>query len=465
MAIEFSCPRCQTVFNVSDEDAGTKQRCPHCQAKVRVPFPETATPQTGGAILPGVGFAIEFICPRCQTAMQAPAAQAGSKQRCPQCQSKVRVPEATLAVAPAARVTIEFKCPRCDELIRARSQQAGVKQFCPRCGGKVRIPLPSLSLPGHPSGSDAGHYVEAPQAAHAAAPGINPLAALAVESHADIPWTRPRQRQRVNPLGLLVPVACIGLIGAIGYWLMQKPPVKLEGNLAGERLTDIELGPFRVNNEYLDKSNRETQAAFERLEEEPIRASSQLLTLEFRGSAAGISLSLRTADGAEFYRVDPGTAKLLATYLAEHRDEFKSGVQNELTRSVPDFLAAVEKRGEQKKELSGLAEFRDSVGLASLVSGFGFYVQAAIGQQAYPCVLEDRDGRLFFVLPVGTEEFEIVGRDRSSRDRSARGEAGKAARNSPRFPGRYVVQVAKKSATINKEAPDPKEKIRKLLNK
>ena len=236
---------------------------------------------------------------------------------------------------------------------------------------------------------------------------------------------------------------------------MQKPPVKLEGTLAGERLTDLELGPFRIDNDYLGRSQSEAQAVFERLVAEPIRASTQLLTLEFKGSPGGINLSLRSADGAEFYRVDPRTDKLLSKFLAEHQDEFKTAVQNELARSFPEFLVAVEKRGEEKQDLAGLAEFRDSVGLASLVRGFGYYVQAAIGKQAFPCVLADRDGRLFFVLPAGTEEFEIVGRERG----------GKSLRGALRFPGRYSVQVLKKSATIHREAPDPKEKIRKLLNK
>lgn len=286
-------------------------------------------------------------------------------------------------------------------------------------------------------------------------PGADSLAAFATESHAEIPWTRPRRRQGVNLLGLLVPVVCIGLVVGLGAWLMRKPPVKLEGALTGERLTDIELGPFRVDNKYLGKSDAEARAVFERLENEPVRASSQFLTLEFRGTPGGISLWLRTAEGAEFYRVDPGLAKLLSAYLDEHQDEFKTFVQNELAHSVPEFLEAVENRGDEKKEFPRLAEFRDSVGLASLVSGFGYHIQAAIGNQAYPCVLEDRDGRLLFVLPADTEEFEIVGRPRG----------GKSAKDAPQFPGRFTVHVSKKSATINKEAPDPKEKIRKLLNK
>jgi DNA-directed RNA polymerase subunit RPC12/RpoP len=451
VAIEFLCPRCQTQFNVSDEDAGTKQRCPHCQTKVRVPIPEKlASGEHAAVSLPGSGGAIEFVCPRCQTAMQAPAEQAGSKQRCPKCQGKVKVPDAI--VAPAPRATIEFKCPRCEELIRARSEHAGVKQFCPRCGGKLRVPTPQIPLTG--PAADGRNHAGSESPVHASA-GVDALASITSESHDDIPWTRPKRRRRSKVLGLLVPLWCICLIAGVGFWLMQKPPVKLEGNLSGERLTDLELGPFRVNNEYVGKPRDEAQNVFERLENEPIRASSQLLTLEFKGSAAGISLSMRTAEGAEFYRVDPGPDKLLTKYLDEHRNEFKTAVQDELMRSVPEFLAAVEKRGDEKKEFAGLAEFRDSVGLASLVSGFGYHVQAAIGKQAYPCVLEDKDGRLFFVLPEGTEEFEIVGRDRG----------GKSSKDAPRFPGRLTVQVTKKSATINKEAPDPKERIRKALNK
>jgi DNA-directed RNA polymerase subunit RPC12/RpoP len=451
VAIEFLCPRCQTEFNVSDEDAGTKQRCPHCQTKVRVPIPEKlASREHAPASLPLSGGAIEFVCPRCQTAMQVPAEKAGSKQRCPKCQGKVRIPDAI--AAPAPRSMIEFKCPRCDESIRARGEHAGVKQFCPRCGGKVRVPTPQIPLPEYSADGRNKTRVPAPVPV---SPGVEALAAITTESHNEIPWTRPKRRRRSKVLGLLIPVWCIGVIAGIGAWLMQKPPVKLEGNLTGERLTDLELGPFRVNHEYVGKSKDEAKAVFERLENEPIRASSQLLTLEFKGSASGISLLLRTAEGAEFYRVDPGPDKLLAKYLDDHRSDFKTAVQDELTRSVPEFLAAVEKRGDHKTEFPGLAEFRDSVGLASLVSGFGYYVQAAIGKQAYPCILEDKDGRLFFVLPEGTKEFEIVGRDRG----------GKTSKDGPRFPGRFWVQVSKKSATINQDAPDPKEKIRKALNR
>src|SRR4029077_15922735 len=117
---------------------------------------------------------------------------------------------------------------------------------------------------------------------------------------------------------------------------------------------------------------------------------------------------------------------------------------------VPEFLKAVEERPQGKREVSGLAEFRNSVGLASLVRGFGFHVQAVIGRDVYPCVHEDDEGRLYFSLPLETHEFEIIGCGNLTR----------GSPDNPPFPGRYKVSVTKKPVTANKEVLDPKEKIK-----
>ena len=86
-------------------------------------------------------------------------------------------------------------------------------------------------------------------------------------------------------------------------------------------------------------------------------------------------------------------------------------------------------------------------------TGFGYHVQAAIGKQAYPCALEDNQGRLLFALPTGTKEFELVGRDR----------APKSEKDAARFTGRYTVRVSEQTITIKQVAPDGTEKVRKAL--
>lgn len=290
-----------------------------------------------------------------------------------------------------------------------------------------------------------------------AAPTAQSIASIVDEDELEgLPMPLSRRRKR-NYLGWMIPVACLGVLAAVGSILVKKPPVRFEGRIAGDKVTDIELGPVRVDNSHLGQPQRDSQAAFENLENSPVRAVSQSLIMEFHGVSGGIEILLRTSDQSDFYRVEPGKDKRLAAFIDDNKQKFRSAVEEELDRSLPEFLTAVQQRTERNRDVKGLAEFRDSVGLASLMrgSGFGYHVQAAIGKQAYPCILEDNQGRLFFALPTGTQEFELVGRDR----------APKSSKDAARFTGRYTVRVSDQEVTIKKEAPDGNEKVRKALRK
>jgi hypothetical protein len=292
-------------------------------------------------------------------------------------------------------------------------------------------------------------------------PGAVSIAAV-VDAAVDIDEleSQPRlasQRRKHNYFGWIVPLACMGVLAAIGSFLLRRPPEKLEGTIVGERLTDIELAPFRVDNRRLGRTKLEAQPILENLESSPVRAGTPSLILEFKGVAGGIEVSLRTAGRAELFRVDPAKSKRLAEFIDDYKQEFRAAVDATLDESVPRFLKAVEKRTERDREVEGLADLRDTVGLASLMraSGFGYYVQATIGNQAYPCVHEDNQGRLFFALPDDTQEFELVGRDRPRT----------SGQDAPRFPGRYTVRISEQATTITPDAPDGNEKVRKALKK
>jgi hypothetical protein len=259
---------------------------------------------------------------------------------------------------------------------------------------------------------------------------------------------------RHNPLpGLLLPVACVAILAGIGAWLLHKPQPKLEGTLTGERLTDKEFGPFRLDNGFLGERRKNAREIFSSLESEPIRAVSPMLLLEFQGNSGGIGVSIRVPDGSEFCRVDPRQDKVLANYLDKEREQFEAARNQELKQSVPEFVRALEQRREGERDVEGLAAFRNSVGLTSLLRGFGRQVQAVIGRQVYPCVHEDAAGYLYFSLPLDTKEFEITARERK----------GKATPDDPPFPGRYKVVLSPEPVTVSQPAPDPKQKIRKLL--
>lgn len=326
---------------------------------------------------------------------------------------------------------------------------AGKKQRCPSCRGKLRVPAPAESGVHAPA---AGSAVAAAEAVTAVNAGEFPD----WESGDDDDSGEYLVGERVhhsNILGLLIPLVCVAILAAVAAWLLHKPEPKLEGTLAGERIADVEFGPMIVDNRYLGKPKRAAHDAFNSLETAPLRAISQLLVLEFAATPAAINVSIRAADGCEFYRVDPRSDRRLAKYIDKEKERMTAALEQELKQSVPEFVKVIEKRPEGARDVPGLAEFRNSVGLASFVQGFGFHVQAVIDKQVYPCVHEDDEGRLYFSFPVDTQEFELVGR----------GDAGKPSKENPPFPGHYKISISGKPVTVHKKVLDPKEKVRELL--
>lgn len=404
-------------MQVPDEIAGKKFRCPKCNGKIRVPAAPPPPPRPP----------IEFICPQCNTTMRLPGEAVGTKIRCTQCNRKVRVP------TPAAPA-IEFLCPQCQTTIRVPGEAAGSKQRCPQCNRKVRVPVP------------------APAAAGAAGSELSPEAAALAAAAADEDFA-PVKPLRVNAALLLGSSLFIAVIIPVAIWQFWESQPKLEGTLAGEKLTDPELGPFRLDSSYLELSKKAAKKVFSNLEAEPVRATSRLMKMEFVGTPAGIDIVIRVPEKMEFYRVDPNADGFLMKFVNKEREKFGAVLNRDLSQSAPLFAKAVEGRGERNREIPGLAEFRNTVGLASLVRGFGYHVLAVIGKETFPCVHEDAEGRLYFTLPLETTEFEIAGREVTPN----------APKDAPRFPGRYKVRVSQKPVTIKKEKVDLKEKTKKML--
>jgi hypothetical protein len=84
MAIEFACTTCRQTVRVGDAAAGKKGKCPHCATILQIPqaagTANPPAPQTPAA-------KISFPCPGCGKSMAAPAALAGKRGKCPQCQT------------------------------------------------------------------------------------------------------------------------------------------------------------------------------------------------------------------------------------------------------------------------------------------------------------------------------------------------------------------------------------------
>jgi DNA-directed RNA polymerase subunit RPC12/RpoP len=110
---------------------------------------------------------IKYSCPRCQTPLEAPATEAGTKKPCPSCGQRLQVPAppppAAAAPAPGLNKTmlagdesappappIKYNCPRCKKPLESPASEAGLKKPCPACGQRHQVPA-APPAPGQPN--------------------------------------------------------------------------------------------------------------------------------------------------------------------------------------------------------------------------------------------------------------------------------------------------------------------------
>lgn len=93
--IEFTCPKCKLPVRTPAATAGKKGKCPNCQAIVPIPKPTPAAARTepsrsGSPVHPSRP--IEFACSHCGQPVRTPPGTAGKKGRCPHCDRIVDIP-------------------------------------------------------------------------------------------------------------------------------------------------------------------------------------------------------------------------------------------------------------------------------------------------------------------------------------------------------------------------------------
>jgi hypothetical protein len=325
-----------------------------------------------------------------------------------------------LIPAPPPR-TIEFLCPACQAKIRVHGAAIGSQGNCPACGTPVVVPDPGKQ-PGGPGN-----------------PVVEPAMNVA---HEPSPAVQRRNRNRRNRAAYLIPLLLALLLGIPGliYWLRPAPP--LTGTIEGQVLPEVELGPFVIDRTYSTLPEGRYSQVVESLRTHPLRARTQIVRVEFEGTAKGITVSMHTGDDTVFVRVDPTNLVHLRDYIARHADEFEELRHATLQQAVPEFLQAVEQREQNAGAVEGLLEFRNRVGLASCVRGFGHVVVAKAQGTTYPCIHEDREGRLYFALPRGAPKFDLVGQPAAS------------TRGSPLFPGTIHIRIGKAAPPARASSPE-----------
>lgn len=339
-------------------------------------------------------------------------------------------------------MTIQFDCPYCTSTLKVPDSSAGKQGDCPRCGTKLVIPNP-LAVEGAAEGQPAPP-AENVSPSPPQQPPVETVKTTeqavdqTVNSSVVSPEARPmssmtsrylRKRRRSNWGGILLFLFFFSLmlgVAAYFYWIYGP---HLEGNLVASRLNSGSAKlEQRLDSAGLGVSDEVVQAVNQSLNETPRRVQSDLMEMLFYGSDNGkLHVRLKPGSGTELVRVDLTGDPALMDYISKHGVQLDQARQAEYQTELKRFYADWQSFLETGELMPDLIKYRNKIGLNSLMGGLGYHMEARVNNKIYPCVHDDFQGGLYFLVPKGTLQFEILGREMDN--------------GWTPFPGKYQVQV------------------------
>ncbi len=373
--------------------------------------------------------AIQFNCPYCTVTIQVPDQAAGKKGTCPQCGTKVVVPipknapPAEAAAAPPAFVPPPPPAP------------AFAPNIMPQ--PMAYAPQPTMPAPGMPFGFDPNQQ-QTPQgypgpAGFASMPTFVPVPpAPTQEEPASVAKKYKQKLKRRGGPAVWGPiVVVVAIVGGLAVYFM-KPTAKTEqlsGKLVGTRLAKGKLAPALVHREWVDGIDEETLAnVLKQMEKRTVkfRSSNDLISMTFQGSPEGIKVLAAAGPSAELIAVDLQSNKSLDKWHQKHAAKLSDQCQKNVAQAAKRFVQEWTRAEATRDTNHSFGHFHDELGLAALTMGLGAEVVAIVGKTMHGCVAEQQ-GMLYFLLPVGTDRFELQGREHG--------------KNNVVFPGHFVVDV------------------------
>lgn len=359
-------------------------------------------------------------------------------------------------------MTIEFRCPYCAAPIQVSDDAAGKPGHCPRCAARLTVPRPTgLATPPETTPTETlTASVSEPLLADVPDEAVAVGNTARDRSVADAPqdWPNPAANPPVTSIAhkvrrrsrrsssLLIPLVCgLILFGGLGWyvWQTMAPPL-LSGELPGEELEDVEIPVVVVSVAHSPMPERQRGPLLDDLAAEPIPLLSDRMQVQIRGVEEGLAVSINRGSQTTWYRVDVRGHAGLGKYLSQLGGDLDRSRKVAVETAASEFLQQFSSVREGKAPETSLTPFRDQLALNSLVSGLGYHVVAVVGRRQYPCVAETEDGGLYFLLPPGLKQFELIGR---------------TVDGLVQFPGRFTVPVRPGSsrAPIDEGAVEPSE--------
>lgn len=352
MAIQFNCPSCEAMIRVPDTAAGKKGTCPRCGEKLLVPDLATATGgATGGASPPAM-------------TTSAPA--------------KLELPP------------LDFQAGRPGPVSARAKAEPQASTGLPAFSG-----LPSLeeSLPEATPGL-----------------GLPPLAGAAPVNIATQLKQKTRTKKKQVQGAWIIPVVCgLGFIAFLAWYMWNSQP-KLEGELAAHGVRDFEVKPGIIPGSMSGLSAQDRDEVLRHLRAEPAHWTSSASKMTLIGSDEGVAVTVAPGTASHFVAVQPLKNPTFLAYVTQHSAELDKPRIASITTNAPKLFAAWQQQFTKHKPIADQKTHRDLVALPSLMTGVGYHLEAIVNGNIHPCVYEDADGQVYFLLPNATKSFRLQGR-------------------------------------------------------
>ncbi len=353
---------------------------------------------------------IEFPCKYCSATIRVPDNARGGQGRCPKCGMKITVPRKSppKREEKAAVEEVPFVLPYAEE----QSVQSPVK---PTPIAPVNIPIPKVI-------SAPPAVVPVPELEVTSAPVVFDPVALNKPRIGELPTIEPsppkpaakrsKKRKQANNYLMIGGVAGLVLLGIVGYVIASLLMAEhLKGDLIAGTSENIELRPALIDKSHFKLSPDEVTELLKKLEKKPVPLNSNSMQVELAGSQKGVLVSVAAGTQSRFYRVKTSGVDAIQKYLRKYGTSLDEQRSKQVNRAAAEFIETYQNVLAKKVPAESITVFRDSLAIPSLVGGFGHQLVAAAGRTLYPCIYEDSEGGLYFLLPAGITSFEILGRE------------------------------------------------------
>lgn len=336
-------------------------------------------------------------------------------------------------------MAIQFDCPFCTSTLKVPDSTAGKQGDCPRCGTKLVIPNPFAAGTAAPAAETAPvtpvpppESAPTPPPASQAAeqvPGAPPVDVAAPRPRASVTAQYLRKRRRSNMGGIILFLFFFSVMAGVAGYFYWTYGLRLEGNLVAARISsEAAKLEQRLNPESAGVSEEVIKTVNQNLLETPRRVQSDLIDMLFYGpEKGGLEVRLKPGAKTQLVRVDLTGDPALMDYISKNGAQLDQPRVAELQASLKNFYTDWNAMIQNQGVLPDLLHYRNSVGLNSLLGGLGYHMEARVNHKIYPCVHEDLNGGLYFLVPKGTLQFNIQGREMENGWKT--------------FPGKYEVQV------------------------